>query len=280
MLDGSEMIFGGFADERFVLPGVAFGEKVAAGFEVRGQAGEKTAVEAEAVGTAKEGYGGFAADFGHEVGVVFEVGEIGDDDVKMAARLGAEGRPEIGLQEGDAGGVTMGVAAGDGELFGREVGGGDGKVGAMVRNGNRDGAGAGADIDEAASWRRVFDGPFDHLLGLDARREDVGGDFEIETVEFAGAGEVDEGYVFGAAGNEGLEVGLLVGGERLVVVREHPGAVTAQGVRHEELGVEAGGANAASGEEGGGGGEAFADGGGLIDGGIGGLWVCRVVVGG
>ena len=53
LLDGSQANFGRFSDEAFVLPGVALGEEIAAGFEMVGQLSQEAAVKVEAVGPAK-----------------------------------------------------------------------------------------------------------------------------------------------------------------------------------------------------------------------------------
>lgn len=66
------------------------------------------------------------------------------------------------------------------------------------------------------------------MLGFDPRGEHVGGDFEVEAVKFALAGEVDNGFALEAAIDKGVELFELGFIELGVVVCQQPGAVAAE----------------------------------------------------
>ena len=63
---------------------------------------------------------------------------------------------------------SLGVLAGDFGRLRREVGGGDAQVGALVEQGEGDGAGAGADLVDAGALRQLG-GDLDQQAGLAAR---------------------------------------------------------------------------------------------------------------
>ena len=85
-----------------------------------------------------------------------------------------------------------------------------------------------------------FEDGFDEVLGLGARDEDVGRDAQGEAEELLRAGEVLEGMLGSAAGDEGPE-GVEVGGGQVIVgVGEKPGAVAMQDVGEQGLSVAAG----------------------------------------
>lgn len=156
LLDGGEAgLGGGGGDEGFVLPGIGFGENIAARSEVGGECAEKAAVEIEAVGAAEKGDSGLFFDFGHEVGVVGQVGEVAD----YRSELAGDTLPEVGLEEGDVGVVLYGIAAGDGQFFFGHIGGGNDEVGAMDFDGNGNIAAAGAEVDEGGVLGCILDGP-------------------------------------------------------------------------------------------------------------------------
>ena len=175
------------------------------------------------------------------------------------------GGEEIGLQEGDAVAevVAGGVLFGDGEGGGVEVGGGDAGGGQLGGERERDGAGAGADVEDAkgdagmevaamAGGGPVEDG-FDEQLGFGAGDEGVAGDMEDEAEELLLAGEVLDGFFGGATMDEGAE-GLVEGGGELGIgVGDEPGSVAEEEMRKQGLGV-------AAIDAGGGFGEGFAEG--------------------
>jgi len=98
---------------------------------------------------------------------------------------------------------------------------------------------------------------FDEVFGFGAGDEDVWGDAEGEAVELLLAGEVLEGFVGGAAGDELLEGCELGWGEFGFGVGEEVGAGLVEDVGEEEFGVAAG---VRRGQGGGGCGEGFAEG--------------------
>jgi len=150
------------------------------------------------------------------------------------------------------------VLLGDGERRGVEVGGGEAGGGELGGQGERDGAGAGADVedvgiaDSGTVGKPAEDG-FDEEFGLGAGDEGVGGDTEHEAEELLVAGDVLEGFLGGAAGDEGA-VGFVQSGREFGVgVGDEPGAVAEEEMGEEGLGL-------AAIDAGGGFGEGFAEG--------------------
>ena len=184
--------------------------------------GEEAAVDVEALRAGEEGGVGFVLeDFvGHGGGFVEgDVGRVGDDDVEGCEGLDQGSGEQVGLDEGDAVDevVAGGVLLGDGEGRGVEVGGGDAGGGKLGGECERDGAGAGADVEhvgvaEVAGGDPAENG-FDEEFGLGAGDEGVGGDAEHEAEELLMAGDVLEGLFGGAAGDEGA-VGFVESGRR------------------------------------------------------------------
>jgi hypothetical protein len=66
--------------------------------------------------------------------------------------------------------VAAGVATRDGQLALGNLSGRDLQIWAVFCDGDGDGAGPSADIDQAGIFRSVLKGPFDHLLRFRARR--------------------------------------------------------------------------------------------------------------
>jgi hypothetical protein len=108
------------------------------------------------------------------------------------------------------------------------------------------GSGASANVGDLQGLGGIVGGEklqdgFDQVLGFWARDEDVGGDLQEEAVELLLAGDVLDGLVLQAAGDEGVVVGLVLGGEFAVGMREEGDARELQGVEEEEFGVAGGG---------------------------------------
>lgn len=137
----------------------------------------------------------------------------------------------------------------------------------MRGKGDGDGAGAGTDIQNSqcesgdarcemrdVEWVRFFCYPvedgFDEEFGFGAGDEGVGRDAEGEAEEFLLAGEVLQWFVSGAAGSEGAELREVLGGERIIDVREDEGAVSAEDVREQGFGVTRGNAGSGFGDGG------------------------------
>jgi hypothetical protein len=135
--------------------------------------------------------------------------------------------------------VAGGVGGADGEGGGGDVGSSDVSVGEMVGESDGDGPGAGADVEDmeglglgrrlgrrqkqvpplrCGMTTKFHEDSFDEELGFGAGDEDGGGDVEGQAVELLLAGDVLDGLVGEAAGDEGLVGGGLVGGERAVGV--------------------------------------------------------------
>jgi len=150
------------------------------------------------------------------------------------------------------------VLLGDGERRGVEVGGGEAGGGELGGQCERDGAGAGADVEDvgiadSGTVGEPAENRFDQELGLGSRDKGVGSDAEHEAKELLVAGEVLDGFLGGASGNEGAVGFVESGGEFGVGVGDEPGAVA-----EEEMGEEGFGLAAIDGE--GGFGEGFAEG--------------------
>ncbi len=238
----------------------------AAGTEGGVGCGDEAAVDLKAGGAAEEGEVGLVVhDLGLEGGglVDGDVRGVGDDDVEGRGGFELRGFEEIGGDEVDAVAEVeaTGVVLGDGEGGGGEVGCGDVGGGQFGGEGESNGSGAGADVQDSegdAGSGEVWPGGdpvedgFDEELGFGAGDEGVAGDAEREAVELLHAGEVLEGFFGGAAGGESAEGGEEVGGKVGVGVGEEPGAVAEEEVDEEGFGV-------AAGDAGGGFGDGFAE---------------------
>ena len=110
--------------------------------------------------------------------------------------------------------MAGGVGCGDCERGGGDVDGGDVGVGEMVGERDGDGSRAGANVEnpEARGGVEFGEDGFDEVFGFGAGDEDGGGDVEGEAVEFLLAGDVLDGLVGEAAGDEGFVGGALARG--------------------------------------------------------------------
>jgi len=211
--------------------------------------GEEAAEDIEALSAGEEGGVRFVLEdlVGHGGGFVEgDVRRVGDDDVEGCERLDYGRGEEIGLEEGDSVGEAEvgGVLLGDGEGRGVEVGGGQAGGGEVGGECERDGAGAGADVEDvgvAQSWAGgdPVENGFDEELGFGAGDEGVAGDPEVEAVELLMGGEVLDGFSGGAAGDEGAIVVEECRGEFGVRVGDEPGAVAGEEMGEEGLGLAA-----------------------------------------
>src|SRR5207302_9073129 len=86
-----------------------------------------------------------------------------------------------------------------------------------------------------------FQGRFDEMLGLGARDENRGGDFQAETVELLLAYDVLHGLVAETAGDAGVVGGTLGLTELVVGVSDEGDAWDLQGVKQQEFRVAYGG---------------------------------------
>ncbi len=253
--------------EGFELAKAKFKGEQASGFEGGVGGGNEPAVDVEAMGAGEESGVGFVVKhfFGHGGGFVERnVRGIGDDDVEGCEGLEHGRGKEVGLEEGDAVGEAEagGVLLGDGERGGVEIGCSEAGGGEFGGEGERDGAGAGTDVENVGlavgcaggglCGDPVEDGLYEEL-GFGAGDESVAGDAEVEAVELLLAGEVLDGLLGDAAGDEGA-VGLMyVRGEFGVGVSDEPGAVAEEEMGEQSLGL-------ATIDGGGGFGEGFAEG--------------------
>ena len=198
--------------EGFALAVADLKGEEAVGFERGVCLGDQTAIDAEAFGAGEEcGWRLVVADLGVEGGAVGlgDVGRVADDGVEGCVLLaGRERVEEIGFEEADAVGYVVGLGIGLGDLqgFGGEVEGGDVGLREVDGQGDCDGSGAGAYVGDAYGLvvREALEDGFDEVLGLGARDEDGGSDLKSETVELLLAGDVLDGFVLEAAGDEGF----------------------------------------------------------------------------
>jgi hypothetical protein len=219
--------------------------------------GDQTAIDGKTVVPGEErGVGLVVADFRGEGGGVGEgdVGWVAGDEVEgqgignREQGIGLrcrEGGEQVGLYERDAVGEVegCGVFAGNVEGGGGDVDGRDFRGGQMRGERERDGARAGANVENAQCVGLCGgpgDGGFDEVFGFGARDEGVWRDAEGQAVELLLAGEVLQGFVRGAAVGEFVEALELGGGEFGIGVGEEPGAVAVEEVECEGFGVAAG----------------------------------------
>jgi hypothetical protein len=226
---------------------------------------DEATVEVEAEWTGEEGLRGLVvADLGMELSAVAfgNVGRVAEDGVVDFDFVVGD---EVGVEEADAVGevVGAGIFAGYGEGFGGDVEGGDAGMGEMCGEGQRNGSGAGADVEdlERLVVRDAVQDGFDEVLGLGSRDEGRGGDFEVEAEELLLAGDVLERLVAEAAVEERLVGGALLGREGTVGMSEEGGAVDLEEMEEQEFGVARGllAEVRTCGEQGGGVGEGLAE---------------------
>ena len=108
----------------------------------------------------------------------------------------------------------------------------------MIERGEQQGAGAGAEIEDAARSAgagEMIDRGLDQRLAVGARDEYAGADLQVDRPEGAGAGEIGDRLVARAAVDECGEGGR----DGMVVEREQQAvAVDAQRMGEQQLGVE------------------------------------------
>jgi hypothetical protein len=149
-----DVVESGGGEEGFdigLLVEAEFEGEIAAGDKGRVGGGDEAAVDFESVASAEEGDVRFVlADFYGDEGAigVGDVGRIGDDDFEV---LAADGGEEVALQEANVvcDCVAGCVLAGDGESGFGDVGRCERRVGKLSGEGNDDGAGAGAYVNDA-----------------------------------------------------------------------------------------------------------------------------------
>ena len=143
-------------------------------------------------------------------------------------------RSGIGLQPAHAQRQPLGVGLGDGQGVGAGVGGAELQLWPAVRQGQRDGAAAGAEVEHARRCvgRQQLQRPVDQGLGVGARVEHAGIDLQLQPVEGLGAGEVGQRLAGDAARAQGAEVRGGLGRQRVVVVGDQPGAVSGRPAEH------------------------------------------------
>lgn len=192
------------------------------------------------------------ADVGHEP---FQLGRrnvrrIGRHEVKPPPR---QGRPEVALPGGypHAHPQCVGVAAGHGERVGREVDGVDGDRRTLGGEGDRDAPRARAEVGRGGRREVVgqgLQGQLDEALGLGPRHEHARVDGEAPTVEIPAPDDVRHGLALPTAGDEAAEGRQLGVGQGLLVAEVQVEAAQPEGVGEENLCVEAGRIEAATGE--------------------------------
>jgi len=142
------------------------------------------------------------------------------------------------------------VAMGDGEGGGRNVERDELSLREFFGDSDGDAAGAGADVGDEESCAIVLVGTtsvefaegeaverdFNEMFGFWARDENVWSDFECEAPEFLFAGEVLDGDAGDSAVEKILICGGFVDGELGFGMRIEIGALTACGVKEQQLG--------------------------------------------
>ncbi len=133
------------------------------------------------------------------------------------------------------------VGLGDLERGGAGVGGDHLRQRALAGDGQGDGAAAGAQVRDPRRCvgRQAVQGQFDQAFGLGARDQRGGADPQVQRPEAAPAGDVGD-RLAGRTPRQQRGVGVVHGGSaRVGAMREQPGAVAAQGVQQQKLGLEA-----------------------------------------
>jgi hypothetical protein len=115
--------------------------------------------------------------------------------------------------------------------------GGHPRPGVLVRDRQRDGARAAAQVDDdrLGQTGQPRERPLDELLGLRSGHEDAGADRELEVTERRATREVLQRHPVGALSGEGLEAGDRV--VRHLAEGEQAGAGDAEDVGEQQLGV-------------------------------------------
>ena len=136
--------------------------------------------------------------------------------------------------------VPLRVVARDIERGRRQIDGGDLRLWQCVRQGDGNGSGTGADIDDVGviPGGGECDGLFDEVLRLGAWDEHVGRDAEWQAVELAHAGDVLDGFAVESALDSIVVALRRRRGNFLVCVGKKPGFVGVEEMEQQRLGIE------------------------------------------
>ena len=169
-----------------------------------------------------------------------DVGRVGQHGVEAGAAGVLDPLEQVGAPEGDVEAQPRRVGARDVQRLLGDVGGDDVEVGPLVLERERDGAAARADVGDAGAVRQL-EADLDERLRLGPRDEHAPVDVEVQAAEPAAPDEVGDGLVPGrAAADEVLEGADRRPLDGPVAVQHDLGAVDAEHVGEQELGVEPG----------------------------------------
>ena len=178
------------------------------------------------------------ADFDRKRFVRADIRRIGEDQIERALHpLPPVADPELGaIRHAEAPGVGAGII----ERLLRCVHPQSACFGPLIERGEQQRAWAGAEIEDRRGCALVemLDRGFDQRLAVGTRDEGARSDLQLDRPEGARAGDVGDGLVSQAALEErfeGLGCGIVEVAEEQVTTGD------AEGVRHQEFGVEAGG---------------------------------------
>jgi len=207
----------------------------------------------------------------HRVSVGY-VRWIGRDDIEAVCHIAARRRrQQVGRGEGDArlNAVSRGIALGNRNGLGADVGGQDTHVRNLLGHGDGDASRAGTHVPHPARASRTVRGRTgwlaglagladltgqmpdrraDQGLGLRTRYQNVAGDLEAQRIKFLASDQVSDGLVAGGSFDQRAELGQLLGGWLLFESGVKLDALTAQAVGQEHLGREPGGGDTAAGQ--------------------------------
>jgi acetyl esterase/lipase len=173
----------------------------------------------------------------HEVFVhVFDVRRVAGDNVIAFA---ADRREPVAVVERDAQPERARVARCDLERRLARIHGMHGGVRALLGDGQCDGTAAGTEIKHAAAHWQASEHQLHEQLGFRPRDQRGRCHFQRQRPEVAPAGDVGHGLPGRAARHEGLEAFLTRWVQLVIRVGEEPGAVHAQRMRQQGLGLEA-----------------------------------------
>ena len=152
-----------------------------------------------------------------------DVGRVADDEVKALVRQRAK---PVAVAQVQFQPEPRRVARCDGQRVGTGIDGRHARARPLSRQRQRNGAAAGAQIEHAAAriGRQQGQRPVDQRLGVVARVEHAGIDLQLQPIERLAACEI--GHRLAGQAARGQLVQACVGGtrQRVVVVRQQPGA--------------------------------------------------------
>ena len=198
-------------------------QQPAAGRQVRGRLRHDAADVVQPIGAADQGLARLVRQRGQVRVGVGNVGRVADDQVKAFAR---HWRQPVAQAHVDAQAQPLGIGARHGERVGAGVHRHHLRQRPLLRDGQRDGAAARAQVEHAARGigRQQRQRPVDQRLGVVARVEHAGIDAQRQAVECLLAGQISHRLARQPARGQRLQAVGRGFRQRIGVVRQQPGA--------------------------------------------------------